>query len=202
MSFPILPFAAFSIVTIFTPGPNNISSMGFGFQYGYRGTLKYLFGICIGVFVMFMAASLFSSLIGKYIPKVMPILKYVGAAYIIFLGIQMMRTKTIDKKGTKKKAGLVQGIFLQLLNPKGLIYSLTVFTVFIHPNFETIWVDFIFAGILLIFVFLSISLYTIGGNVVKVFIKRERVYRGVSIILGLALFYSAAAIIFTDLTFQ
>jgi len=172
--------------------------MGFGVKYGYRGTLKYLIGICVGAFAVFMLGGFFSSLIAEYIPKVFPYLKYAGAAYIVFLGIQVMRSSISQKKETKAEARFYQGILLQFLNVKGIIYTLTVFTVFIHPHFHSVLINLIFAGLLNIVVFLSISLYTIGGNVVKMLVKRERVYRAINIVLGLALIYSAVAIILSD----
>ena len=119
MTFPVLPFVTFSMVTIFTPGPNNISSMGFGVKYGYRGTIKYLLGICVGAFAVFMLGGVFSGLIAEYIPKVFPYMKYAGAAYIVFLGIQVMRSSISQKKDTKSEARFYQGILLQFLNVKG-----------------------------------------------------------------------------------
>ena len=202
MSFPLVPFITFSIVTIFTPGPNNISCMSFGVQYGYRGTLKYLLGICLGAFTVFMAAGFFSTLLSRYIPKLFPYLKYVGAAYIIFLGIQVMRSSLTAKKEKKGEAKFYQGILLQFLNVKGIIYCLTVFTVFIHPHFDGILINLLFAGILNIAVFASVSLYTMGGNVVKILVKRERVYKAINIVLGLALFYSAIAIVLSDISWK
>lgn len=199
MTFPLLPYITFSLVTIFTPGPNNISSMGFGLQQGYRKTVKYLIGICIGVFVLFMATSLFTTLLGRFIPRVFSVLKYIGAAYIVFLGVQLIISSFKEKENGKiGKAGLLQGMLLQLLNPKGMIYYLTVFTVFIHPHFGSLFVDLIFAAILIILVFASVSLYTVGGNVVKLIIKRRKVYLAVNILLAAALFYSALAIILSD----
>lgn len=200
MNFPILPFITFSLVTIFTPGPNNISSMGFGVKYGYTGTLKYLLGVCVGAFTVFMLGGVFSSLIAEYIPRVFPYLKYAGAAYIVFLGIQVMRSSLTQKSGGKAEAKFYQGILLQFLNVKGIVYTLTVFTVFIHPYFHSVMVNLIFAGLLNVVVFISVSLYTIGGNVVKMLVKRERVYRAINIVLGLALVYSAVAIILSDIS--
>jgi cysteine/O-acetylserine efflux protein len=202
MSFPIVPFITFSLVTIFTPGPNNISSMGFGAKYGYRGTLKYLLGICIGAFTVFMIGGFFSSLLGRYIPKFFPYLKYVGAAYIVFLGIQVMRSSLVQKEGAKSEARFYQGILLQFLNVKGIIYCLTVFTVFIHPHYNNILINLMFAGILNIAVFASVSLYTMGGNVIKLLVKRERVYKAINIVLGLALIYSAVAIVLSDVSLK
>lgn len=200
MDFPLAPFITFSLVTIFTPGPNNISAMGFGLTYGYRGTFKYLIGICIGAFAVFMLAGFFSTIIAKYIPKIFPYLKYAGAGYIVFLGVQVMRSPVMRNEESKSEAKFYQGILLQFLNVKGIIYCLTVFTVFIHPYFHSLAVNLIFAALLIIVVFISISLYTVGGNVIKLIIKREIIYRIINIILGLALIYSAVAIVLTDVS--
>lgn len=199
MEFPVLPFATFTLVTIFTPGPNNIASMGYGVTYGYKRTLKFLLGVCIGSFVVFMLISFFSHLISRYMPKVFPVLKYIGAAYIVFLAVQVMRSAGIKTDNKKPEARLYQGVLLQFLNPKGHIYYLTVITVFIHPYFNSVLTDLLFVSILLVLIFSSVSLYTAGGSIIKALVKRERIYRIINIILGLALLYSAAAIILSAL---
>lgn len=198
MEFPVLPFATFTLVTIFTPGPNNIASMGYGVTYGYRKTLKFLLGVCIGSFTVFMAISFFSHLISRYIPTVFPVLKYIGAAYIVFLAVQVMRSSRVTSKEIKSEARFYQGVLLQFLNPKGHIYYLTVITVFIHPYFNSVLTDLLFVTILLVLIFSSVSLYTAGGSIIHALVKRERIYRIINIVLGLALLYSAAAIILSD----
>ncbi len=198
MDFPLIPFTTFTLVTIFTPGPNNIASMGYGVSYGYRKTLKFLLGVCIGSFTVFMAISFFSHLISTYIPKAFPILKYVGAAYIVFLAVQVMRSSQLKAEETKKEAKLYQGVLLQFLNPKGHVYYLTVITVFIHPYYNSIPTDLLFVGILLVLIFSSVSLYAAGGSIIKALVKRQGFYRIINIVLGLALLYSALAIILSD----
>jgi cysteine/O-acetylserine efflux protein len=202
MEFPVLPFATFTLVTIFTPGPNNIASMGYGVTYGYKRTLKFLLGVCIGSFVVFMLISFFSHLISRYMPKVFPVLKYIGAAYIVFLAVQVMRSAGIKTDNKKPEARLYQGVLLQFLNPKGHIYYLTVITVFIHPYFNSVLTDLLFVSILLVLIFSSVSLYTAGGSIIKALVKQERIYRIINIILGLALLYSAAAIILSDVNLK
>jgi cysteine/O-acetylserine efflux protein len=202
VEFPVLPFAAFTLVTIFTPGPNNIASMGYGVTYGYRKTVKFLLGVCIGSFAVFMAISFFSHLISRYIPKVFPVLKYIGAAYIVFLAVQVMRSSRIKTNKTKSEARLYQGVLLQFLNPKGHIYYLTVITVFIRPYYSSVFADLLFVSILLVLIFSSVSLYTAGGSIIHALVKRERIYRIINIVLGLALLYSAVAIILSDVNLK
>ena len=202
MEFPVLPFVAFTLVTIFSPGPNNIASMGYGVTYGYRRTLKFLIGVCIGSFVVFMIISFFSHLISRYMPKVFPVLKYIGAVYIVFLAVQVMRSAGIKTNNSKAKARLYQGLLLQFLNPKGHIYYLTVITVFIRPYYESVIADLLFVSILLVLIFSSVSLYTAGGSIIHALVKRERIYRIINIVLGLALLYSAAAIILSDVNLK
>jgi threonine/homoserine/homoserine lactone efflux protein len=133
---------------------------------------------------------------------VFPVLKYIGAAYIVFLAVQVMRSSRIKTNKTKSEARLYQGVLLQFLNPKGHIYYLTVITVFIRPYYSSVFADLLFVSILLVLIFSSVSLYTAGGSIIHALVKRERIYRIINIVLGLALLYSAVAIILSDVNLK
>jgi cysteine/O-acetylserine efflux protein len=200
MSFPLAPFISFAVVTTLTPGPNNISSAGFGFKNGYVKTLKFMAGINIGFIGIMVVTSLFSTILSMYLPRFFPYLKYIGAGYIVFLAIRIMLSKSFDEGFQGGKAGVVDGIVLQILNPKVIIYGLTVFTVFVHPNVEKISLHIVISLALAVLVFVSNSLWALSGNAIKLLLKKERYYRIINIVLGLLLIYSDVSIVLSDVT--
>jgi threonine/homoserine/homoserine lactone efflux protein len=72
-------------VMAYTPGPNNIMLLSSGLTYGLRRTLPHVAGIGIGVGFMVAAVGLgFGAIFFAY-PVLQTVLKYAGAAYLIYL---------------------------------------------------------------------------------------------------------------------
>ena len=88
MSQPLLiAFTAFAAVMYFTPGPNNVMLLASGLTYGFRRTLPHIAGITFGMAFMIAAVGLGLGTIFIAYPLLQTILKYAGAAYLIYLAI-------------------------------------------------------------------------------------------------------------------
>ncbi len=74
---------AFMVVMYFTPGPNNIMLLASGLTYGFRRTIPHIAGIVIGFAIMVGTVGL-GTVFMTY-PILQTILKYAGAAYLIYL---------------------------------------------------------------------------------------------------------------------
>jgi threonine/homoserine/homoserine lactone efflux protein len=86
MSQPLLiAFVVFAAVMFFTPGPNNIMLLSSGLTHGFRRTLPHIAGVTIGVAFMVAAVGLGLGAIFIAFPVLQTILKYAGAAYLIWL---------------------------------------------------------------------------------------------------------------------
>jgi threonine/homoserine/homoserine lactone efflux protein len=78
-------FLAFMVVMYFTPGPNNIMLLASGLTYGFRRTIPHIAGIVIGFAFMIAAVGLGLGTVFLAYPILQTILKYAGAAYLIYL---------------------------------------------------------------------------------------------------------------------
>src|SRR5688572_11399547 len=81
----LIAFVMFAAVMFFTPGPNNIMLLSSALTYGFRRTLPHLVGIVIGFAFMVGAVGLGLGTIFITYPMLQTILKYAGAAYLIYL---------------------------------------------------------------------------------------------------------------------
>ena len=81
----LLAFIMFAIVMFFTPGPNNIMLLSSGLTYGFRRTIPHIAGITIGFAFMVGAVGLGLGAVFLAYPVLQTILKYAGAAYLIYL---------------------------------------------------------------------------------------------------------------------
>src|SRR5215475_12832195 len=82
---------SYVLISTFTPGPSNISSASMAILHGYKNTLKYQAGLAVGVFSLMFLSGLFSTALLKIFPALEPILRYVGAAYILYLAFGILK---------------------------------------------------------------------------------------------------------------
>jgi threonine/homoserine/homoserine lactone efflux protein len=81
----LFAFVVFAVVMFFTPGPNNVMLLSSGLNHGFRRTLPHIAGITIGVAFMVAAVGLGLGTIFLAYPVLQTILKYAGAAYLVYL---------------------------------------------------------------------------------------------------------------------
>src|SRR5438046_4190037 len=81
----LIAFVMFATVMFFTPGPNNIMLLSSGLTYGFRRTIPHIAGITIGFAFMVGAVGLGLGAVFLAYPILESILKYAGAAYLIYL---------------------------------------------------------------------------------------------------------------------
>ncbi len=80
-------FLVFVAVMFFTPGPNNVMLLSSGLTYGFRRTLPHIAGVTIGGCFMIAAVGIGLGSVFVAYPALKMILKYAGAAYLIYLAI-------------------------------------------------------------------------------------------------------------------
>ena len=93
----ILPLAMFAFVSSVTPGPNNVMLTASGATFGYRRSVPHMLGICLGVVIMVL---LIGAGLGKLFeaePRIYTLLKYVGAAYLIWLAWKIAKAGGVDQ---------------------------------------------------------------------------------------------------------
>jgi cysteine/O-acetylserine efflux protein len=191
MPTEILPLITFVLVTTFTPGPNNISSAAMGVLHGYKKTLRYLLGICTGFFGMMLLSAWVSASLLHVFPSLEIILRYVGAAYIIYLAIATLKTSYAFDDEEVKPLGFANGLLLQILNPKLIVYGLTLFSTFLaHITHQPARL-LVAAALLMIVSFCATSTWALFGTVIKRYLHQPRIRFGVNAILSLFLVYSA-----------
>ncbi len=155
-----LVFLLAAVGLSFTPGPNGLLALTHGALHGVRRASATVFGGAVG-FVVVIAIAMFG--IGALIsavPEVLTILKWVGGAYLVYLGITVWRSPPIV---AKPKAGAVtieadnpvdadagpapvhtalvspwklarQGFLAAVTNPKGILFFVAFLPQFIDPN--------------------------------------------------------------------
>jgi threonine/homoserine/homoserine lactone efflux protein len=115
----------FVVVTLFTPGPNNAMLMASGLNFGFRRGLPHLWGVAIGFGVMVLAVGVGLGAVFEAYPAVYVVLKYAGAAYLLYLAWQIATAGSIGEGGEAggRPITFLEASAFQWLNPKGWVMA-------------------------------------------------------------------------------
>lgn len=186
-------FAALSFIFIstFTPGPNNISSAAMGVLHGYKRTLNYLLGISIGFLIMISICAVVAATLLRLFPGLDSVLRYVGAGYILYLAYGILKASYTFENEAVKPLGFVNGFLLQLLNPKLIVYGLTLFSTF-FAEIATLPIQLMVVALLLALTsFVSISVWALFGTLIKKYLRNPRAKLALNAGLSLLLVITA-----------
>ena len=131
-------FVSYVFVSCITPGPNNLMCMANGTKYGFRKSLRFCFGVATGFSLILLCAIACNFFIYEYIPVILKLMTPLGAVYILWLAWIIWRDKPKAEKKDRKKLELDTTAFgtaviLQFVNPKGLLFGMTLITNFVFP---------------------------------------------------------------------
>ncbi len=188
----ILSYLPYTLVTAFTPGPNNIVSLYAISQQGWRRGKDVVLGIAVGFLCVMLLCAVCCYQLAQMVPALTGILKYVGAAYIIYLAIHVACSRPADGEG--KQISFVNGFLLQFMNVKIILYAITVYTAYVLPygaSFQTLLIHV--AVITVIGVSGTIT-WAIAGGVLQRFLQKY--YRPFNIIMALILLWCAGSLLF------
>lgn len=190
-------FVFMSICLIILPGPDTAITTKNTLMFGKTGGFKTTFGICCALMIHTIAAVAgLSALIVKS-AFLFSVIKYVGAIYLIYLGVKVMasirKSEAADRVGTTAvksktyKSGFLQGFFTNLLNPKIAVFFLTFLPQFLAPGHNTFIPFFIMGGTYLLLTAVWFIFYILLIDHVSSFMKKPSTERFVQAITGIVL---------------
>lgn len=156
INFPAFMVASF--VFIISPGIDTMFILNKSITQGRKSGIYATLGISTGVLVHTTLAAFGLSLILAQSAMGFSIIKYLGAAYLIYMGISKLFTKqnllasSEPDEPSSAKNTFISAVFTNTLNPKVAIFFLAFFPQFIHPAYIHSAIPFIFLGITYAFI--------------------------------------------------
>ncbi|EJV72719.1 MULTISPECIES: LysE family translocator [Bacillus cereus group] len=191
---PIFSFLLFVFVSSFTPGPNNFLAMTYAKQYGLKRSITFCLGVAFGFFIITSLCSFFNIVLINILPLIEFPLKILGVAYMLYLAFKILTSKgNTDTNEKSNKNLFLVGIMLQFVNPKGILFGLTVVSTFILPYYHS-YSSYLFFSLFLGIVGLmsTFSWCLFGSMFQKLLLKHNRMF---NIIMAVLLVFSAISII-------
>lgn len=136
-------FVILIVVLMISPGPAVVLAITNGLLHGVRDAIRAILGNVTGVVVMSFAGVMGIGVILSYSSVIYDVIKWIGGAYLGFIGVKMWRTQR-ERVGVGQQEEAVrhlsgwqlyrQGLWVTLSNPKFIAFVIAVFPQFIEPN--------------------------------------------------------------------
>lgn len=194
MFYGITDITTFVLGTIFIvllPGPNSLYVMTvasrWGVAAGYRGAC----GIFLGDLILMILSATGAASLLQATPALFMGLRYAGAAYLVWLGIGLLRAGLCTWRGEAETAAPVEpprdashpfrvALLISLMNPKAILFFVSFFIQFVSPGYDHPELSFLILGVIVqFFSALYLSALIFGGTrLAEVFRRRRRLSAG------------------------
>lgn len=161
-----------------TPGMCMTLAMTLGMSIGVKRTLWMMIGELIGVAIVAIAAVLGVASVMLNYPELFAMLKWIGAAYLAYIGITMWRSRGkithLDELHTDvtRYSLFYQGLVTAIANPKGWSFMISLLPPFISVDRDVAPQLIILVSIIMLTEFSSMMAYACGGKSLRLFLSR------------------------------
>jgi threonine/homoserine/homoserine lactone efflux protein len=186
---PILPdlenallFLAVATILVISPGPAVLYIVAKSIEQGYKAGIISVLGIGLGGLVHVIGAGFGISAILVTSATAFLVLKYLGAVYLIYLGVKKMLEKpAIDQQPIHIKKRHTQifyeGVLVNIFNPKTAIFFLAFLPQFVSLEKGGVTSQIVFLGLLFIVIaVISDSLYVLLSGKIAFWIRTNKTY--------------------------
>ena len=191
-------YALAAIGLSLTPGPNGLLALTHGALHGTKKTLATIaggslgFGLIIGL-SMFGIGALLATWAGLLV-----IMKWLGGAYLVWLGIQLIRSEPINISRSQNAGNgrfrtlFSQGLISAVSNPKGILFFVAFLPQFVNPQESLITQFLLMAMTFIVIEFIYEFTVASLADRIKPFLVRagknfNRVFGGIFIAIGVLL---------------
>jgi len=187
----LIAFILFTVVMAFTPGPNNIMLLSSAVTYGFRRTLPHIVGVTVGFAFMVGAVGLGLGTIFVAYPVLQTILKYAGAAYLIYLSAAIAMSGPV-KPGQDNQRGPMTfwgAAMFQWVNAKGwvmVIGTITAYAAIARFPFNIA----IQTGVTLVMGAASTVTWALFGSALRPLLSSDRAVRIFNVVMAVLLLAS------------
>jgi cysteine/O-acetylserine efflux protein len=172
----------------FTPGPTNIVILSTVHHSGTKRAMQFTYGATIAFGLLLVISAILNTVLLTILPNILLVMKMLGSGYMLYLASQIYRMDT-TKPTVNRSGTFLSGFLMQFLNPKVVLFTMTVIPSFILPHY--ISKPAVTAGVFVITVigFMAFTTWVLFGTIFKKILLRYN--KAVNVIMALFLAYSA-----------
>ncbi|WP_260431992.1 LysE family translocator [Zymomonas mobilis] len=159
-----------------TPGPNNTMLSASCFNYGFKKSLPFLAGVCLGFFLLALLVGSGFNALFRLFPFLYTAMKYICVAYLLYLAWKIATSKTSNNPKNSQSFGFFQSLGLQLINPKLWLAATGIASTYLPKGYA--FPDLLKAALLGLFILLPCSLlWMVFGSFLHQWMNRPLLLR-------------------------
>jgi threonine/homoserine/homoserine lactone efflux protein len=181
------PLVMFALVSSITPGPNNAMLASSGLTFGLRRTVPHMLGVSLGFAFMVLLVGLGLGAVFTRQPMVYEILKYVGAAYLLYLAWKIANSGSIKEGAARGKPfTFMQAAIFQWVNPKAWVMAVGVIATYTPQQgfFGNLMIATLVCAIINL---PCVGLWAVFGSTLRHWLHRPEIVRSFNITMALLL---------------
>lgn len=181
---------SFAFVSSITPGPNNLMLLASGVNFGFARTLPHMLGVGLGFMLMTFLVGLGLGEVFKLVPVLYTALKYLGAAYMVYLAWKIANSGPVKESETVgRPMTFLQAALFQWVNPKAWVMAVYAVATYTVPSQYLLSVSIV-ALVFGIVNIPSIGSWALFGMALKRFLNNPAALRVFNIVMALLLVVS------------
>lgn len=197
-------FTVAALLMNISPGPSNLYVMARAIAQGTKGGIVAAMGLAVGSLVHAIATALGLSAIFAHSPTLYTMVKLVGAAYLIYLGLSYWKSKGSDSGGPIRRpkekplfSVFQQSIIVEVTNPKTALFFIALLPQFVVPESGPVALQLIILGsiVTLSAIPCDILVAVSSSKISKWLLKHERAQQIQDRVSGSILFAMGAYIV-------
>jgi leucine efflux protein len=187
-----------TVAVILLPGPNALYVLTTAAKRGVADGYRAASGVFVGDgMLMFLSAAGVASLMNAY-PPVFMVIKYLGAAYLVWIGFGMIRgavrrwrssgslSAAVEVAPARLENPFRKALVVSLLNPKAILFFIAFFVQFVDPSYAYPAVSFLVLGAIALVtsaLYLTVLIFT-GTYLAAQFRRRRGLSAGMTSAVG------------------
>jgi threonine/homoserine/homoserine lactone efflux protein len=167
------PLILFALAMCLTPGPNVVMITASAVNFGFRRAIPHMLGITIGFALLIMASGLGLAGLIEAEPGLHVLLKYAGAAYLLYLAWRIAQAGAVSASSTRAKPiSFMEATLFQCINPKGWVTAIGALAAYTSVDGNVLLETIVITGILAAACLLSVVLWAGFGVAIGRFLLR------------------------------
>ena len=196
-------FVLFAFVSSITPGPNNTMLLASGVNFGVRRTIPHALGVSIGFMVMVLGVGLGLGEVFKVYPLAYTVLRYAGAAYLLYLAWKIATAGPVGTASTsaRKPLGFWGAAAFQWVNPKAWVMAVGAITTYTPAQgylFNVVVISAVFCLVNLP----AVCVWVMFGSALRRFLQDPRWLRRFNLLMAALLVLSLYPLLFVESGFS
>ena len=180
----LLAFLVTTAIAMVMPGPDMLFVLGCGMRGGPKAGLLATAGVATSEAIHVAVAAAGLAALFAAVPVAFTVVRVVGAAYLVYLGVQAIRNRKplVERKSDR---AYLSGLLTNLLNPKMVTFTIAFLPQFIDPARGHVWLQFAVLGaIMIVFEFLVDGTVGVLAGRVGGWVRRKKNQRRIEVATG------------------